>query len=96
MNPKFWQGALYKSGKKTKSNGGRDNIPTLADGLSELAKCDACGCNSCYGYETILNAETGELLIRYYTGEAEPYTEVVKPFDEGLALVKALYAARIA
>ena len=48
---------------------------TLADALDEQAKCDACGCNKCYGYETITswNSTTGErtILARYYVDGAQ-------------------------
>lgn len=63
--------------------------------MAEQAKCHACGCDTCLGYETIICATTGELLIRYYTGAlGGPYTQVIEPFDTGLANVKALYRAR--
>ena len=61
-----------------------------------MADCTCGGQDCCLGYETIISATTGELLVRYYTGaEGGPYTEVIEPYDTGLANVKALYNARI-
>jgi hypothetical protein len=92
---KFKKGVVFKNDKSSNKQTGSDNIASLQDALTEQAKCDPCGCNDCICYETICNATTGELLIRYYTGdEGGPYTEVVEPFETGLANVKALYDAR--
>ncbi|MCO6499669.1 MAG: hypothetical protein J5I47_04720 [Vicingus serpentipes] len=63
--------------------------------MRELAGCNACGCDDCKGYETIIIASTGELAVRYYTGaQGGPYTEVIEPFDVGIANIQALYDAR--
>lgn len=70
------------------------SLHSIAEVLKEQAKCEACGCDNCLGYETIIDAKTGALLIRYYSTTDGTTTQVVKAFDEGLAEVKALYAAR--
>lgn len=85
----FPQGYVKTGGGLGKS------IKTLEEALEVQADCSCGGQNCCIGYETIISATTGELLIRYYTGaEGGPYTQVIEPYDTGIANVKALYKAR--
>ena len=93
--PRFKRGVVHVPGKRANKQTGTDHIEYLDDALAEQAKCDACGCDNCLCYETICSATTGELLVRYYTGGAGgPYTEVIEPFETGLANIQALYDAR--
>ena len=96
--PQIAKGYVFVGGKGKNKVMGKDSIESFPAALKELAKCDACGCDDCLGYETIISATTGELLIRYYTGaEGGPYTENIYPFDDatnGIDAVKSLYAAR--
>lgn len=77
------------------TNNKGERIETYEDLQAEVAKCDCGGQDCCLGYETIISATTGELLMRYYTGpEGGPYVQVIEPFETGLTNVKALYRAR--
>lgn len=89
---KFKKGLAHAGVNRTA--GGRNSIETLKDAMAEQAKCGCAGQDCCYGYETMLHAETGDLLIRYYTGTTAAPVVVVEPFDIGLPKVKALYNAR--
>lgn len=81
----------FKSGVAVKGN--NEPINSISEALKEQANCSPCGCDDCLGFWTQTNATTGELMMVYITG-TNPYTLVIKPFDEGLTLVKALYKAR--
>lgn len=75
----------------------KKSVETLGEALKIKANCGPCGCDDCYGYETFINAEDGELMIRYYSGTSHPFTENVYKYDDptnGFAAVKALYLAR--
>lgn len=67
-------------------NGEGKGFTTLADALDEQAKCDACGCNKCYGYETITswNSTTGErtVLARYYVNGVEKIDTIENAITE--------------
>lgn len=91
---KFGHGYVWKVDR----NGNRKNVEDLNEALTEIAQCGPCGCDDCYGFETFINAETGELMIRYYTGTSHGnFTEHIELYDDetyGYAAVKALYLAR--
>lgn len=92
--PKFKQGIAFVPDRRAKPLGSR-NIEDYSQLQAEQAKCNACGCDDCRCYETICNATTGELLVRYYTGpEGGPYTEVIEPYDVGIENINTLYSNR--
>lgn len=89
---KFGHGYVW-----TIKNGKRKNVDSLNDGLEDIANCSPCGCSTCFGYTTHLNAETGEIVMKWITGtgtEEDPYVENIDDYDAGLIAVKALKVTR--
>jgi hypothetical protein len=83
---------------KTKGIAGRRiGIETLQAALTAQADCGPCGCDNCYGFTTHINAETGELMMKWITGtggEGDEFIENIDTYEVGLAAVKVLKAAR--
>lgn len=90
--PRKYPKIKFKAGYITDNN--NNPIESLEQALALIAECNCGGIDCCYCYETICNAETGALLIRYYIDGEDGPVEVVEEFETGLATVKALYAAR--
>lgn len=93
-NVKINKGYFYKEGKR----GDKVSIESLPDALKEQANCQPCGCDNCLGYTTHVNAETGELMIKWISGtgtQGDPFVENIDTYDDGLVTIKALYAARV-
>ncbi len=76
-----------KLGAKIPVNGFNEALDLLTK------SCEPCGCNSCNGISTMLNATTGELMGIYITG-TDPYTLVIEPYDTAWANAEALRIAR--
>ena len=75
--------------------GNKESISGFAEAFEKIAEsCAPFGGSSCYGYLTIPNAETGELMGLYVIGTEGAYTIVVEPYDEAVINTKALKEAR--
>lgn len=84
------KGTFFTSTKGGKVQGGKGSVSTLTDALAETAKCEPCGCDSCLGYWTMIDAATGELMVVYI----DSGSLVVDTFDDGIAALKVLKANR--
>jgi hypothetical protein len=88
---KFGHGYAWR----LKHGGVRENVSDLGEALKIQADCGPCGCDDCFGHWTQINAETGDLMAMWITGEAGgPYVINIDDYDDAIPVLKALKAAR--